>query len=329
MKPLPAEASRFEGAAGVEQLPDGVRPRRLPLDLQPLIHPDLLGSSQIPCGVRLTTLSDTTQLAIDITAPVGEASVDVAVDGRRVETLPMPTAGRYQHTFALASSGERRIELYLPTYGSKTVLHSVTIDDQATARTWTDPRKRWIAHGSSITACRRALSPMRAWPALVASHFDWHHTNLGFAGQCMIDPIVARTIATMPADYISLCLGINTHYGGFSPRTWLAAVTGFVLTVRDGHPTTPLVIMSPIICPKCETVADGTGLTVIDMRRELAGLVDTLRSRGDRHISYLDGLSIMSEADVPCMADLLHPDGGGIEVMGERMVAELRRLWFS
>ena len=42
-------------------------------------------------------------------------------------------------------------------------------------------------------------------------------------------------------------LGINTHnLASLSNRTFATAALGFVLTVRDGHPTTPLVLISPI-----------------------------------------------------------------------------------
>ena len=40
-------------------------------------------------------------------------------------------------------------------------------------------------------------------------------------------------------------LGINTHnLASLSNRTFATAALGFVLTVRDGHPTTPLVLIS-------------------------------------------------------------------------------------
>ncbi|MEV7468866.1 hypothetical protein AB0O20_20510 [Streptomyces kronopolitis] len=66
----------------------------------------------------------------------------------------------------------------------------------------------------------------------------------------MLDPYVARTIRDMPADLISLKVGINiVALATFRLRTFGPAVHGFLDTVRDGHPDTPLLLMSPVSSP--------------------------------------------------------------------------------
>ena len=70
--------------------------------------------------------------------------------------------------------------------------------------------------------------------------------NLGFGGSALLDPFVARTMRDTPADLISIKIGINLvnadvmRTAGVHP-----AVHGFLDTIRDGHPDTPLLVVSP------------------------------------------------------------------------------------
>jgi hypothetical protein len=67
----------------------------------------------------------------------------------------------------------------------------------------------WIHHGSSISHCVETPSPTGVWPVIAARTSDLSLINLGFGGQCMLDPFVADTIAATPADVITLKVGIN------------------------------------------------------------------------------------------------------------------------
>ncbi len=87
----------------------------------------------------------------------------------------------------------------------------------------------------------------------MALRAGWNLQNLGVAGQCMLDPFVARTIRDLPADAISLKVGINVvNTDTFRARTFVPALHGFLDTVRDGHPDTSLVLVTPILCPAAE-----------------------------------------------------------------------------
>ena len=86
--------------------------------------------------------------------------------------------------------------------------------------------------------------------------------NLGFSGNAVLDPFVARAIRDQPADLITLKLGINiVNHDCMRRRAFRPAVEGFLDTVREGHPHTPLVLISPILCPMVE---DRPGPTEMD-----------------------------------------------------------------
>jgi hypothetical protein len=55
---------------------------------------------------------------------------------------------------------------------------------------------------------------------------------------------VARMIRDEPADIISLKLGINLHnMTSATHRTFAPMALGFIQTIREGHPITPILII--------------------------------------------------------------------------------------
>eukprot|EP01043_Picozoa_sp_COSAG02_P008644 COSAG02_NODE_281_length_25776_cov_37.797998_2_plen_331_part_00 len=146
----------------------------------------------------------------------------------------------------LATGAAVAYELWLP-HAANVLVHTLEAAEPGTIQRTIDHRPRWLTHGSSITHCSEAHSPSRTWPATAASLADLHLTSLGFGGQCHLDQTVARMIRDTPADVISLKLGINLHnMTSATHRTFAAMALGFIQTIREGHPNTPILIISPI-----------------------------------------------------------------------------------
>jgi hypothetical protein len=165
--------------------------------------------------------------------------------------------------------------------------------------------------------------------------------SFGFAGQCQLDPFVARMIAAQPADLISLKVGINILNGDtLRERTFVPAVQGFIDTIRDGHPTTPIVLITPITCPVAENhpgpttlgvdgqcavverpAALSAGALTLHRIRELEAEIISSRQASDPNLQLLQGPELFGPGDIHDLPDGLHPNAAGYQRMGERFHA--------
>ncbi|TPW92998.1 lipase [Schumannella luteola] len=234
----------------------------------------------------------------------------------------------------------RKVVVWLPHRHATTLRYATA--DAALHETANSTAPRWVHYGSSISHGGEADTPADVWPVVAARRLGLDLVNFGLAGQAHLDPFVARSIADTPADLISLKIGINVVNGAtFRKRSFVPAVHGFLDLVREGHPTTPIVVVSPIHCPAHEdspgpTVfgADGVArsagfpvtpgdgqLTLVAIRRLLEELVAARTAQGDPNLSYLDGLTLLGTDDVDLLLDGLHPGSAGLRQIGERFAA--------
>ncbi len=94
------------------------------------------------------------------------------------------------------------------------------------------------------------------WPVIAARRLGLDLTSLGLGGNAHLDQFVARMIRDAPADLISIKIGINIVNGDtLKRRTFVPALHGFLDTIREGKPTTPILVISPILCPMHEDAA--------------------------------------------------------------------------
>lgn len=236
--------------------------------------------------------------------------------------------------------GEKDIEIWLP-HAEITEVIALRTDAPVEPAPKTG-RRVWLHHGSSISHGSNAVFPSTIWPELAAAAGDVELINLGFGGSALVDPFTARAMRDTPADLINLKLGINVvNNDAMRLRAFAPAIHGFLDTIREGHPTTPLLLVSPILCPTHENtpgplmldLSSGTlkfkatgdpaetaagRLTLTIVRDVLADIVKQ-RSAEDPDLHYLDGLNLYGESDhdeFP-LPDAIHPSPEGHRRIGE------------
>ncbi|MFF3396841.1 GDSL-type esterase/lipase family protein [Streptomyces sp. NPDC002669] len=365
--PLVGGPVELRGALDLETTAAGVMPRRLPAwTKEQYQDPSVYGVTVMPSGVRLVFRTDAYALELEILTSTGQLAADphprptgmleLLVDGAPAgrqqapvgNVLRMAGPGTAQRLipgrpgtvrFAGLPAGMKNVELWLPQQ-TPTELVALRADGDVLAPL-PDGRRRWVHHGSSISHCIEADGPTGTWPVVAAALGGVEVINLSQAGNALLDPYVARTIRDTPADLISLKVGINiVSLSAFRLRTFGPAVHGFLDTIRDGHPDTPLLLISPVSCPALEQVpgptrtgpdgritalgdpadvADGAlSLTVV--RTELARIA-AARQASDPHLHYLDGRALLGPDETGDLTDGLHPTAAAYRRMGKRFVA--------
>ncbi|WP_369779625.1 GDSL-type esterase/lipase family protein [Streptomyces sp. R33] len=371
----PISAELLRGAHDLERTEHGLLPHRLPARARAQCTDGQLAMAEAqPSGVRLVFRTRATVAELDTlrtkTAYAGapprpDGVYDLLVDGRlagqsgvtggnvlmvdmttgTAETRPGPVG---TVRFTGLPDRPKDVEIWLP-YNEITELVALRTDAPV------EPvprgsRRVWLHHGSSISHGSDAASPSTTWPALAASLGGVELVNLGLGGSALLDPFTARAMRDTPADLISVKIGLNlVNMDLMRLRAFTPAVHGFLDTVREGHPTTPLLVVSPILCPIHEdtpgptapdfsTLSAGrlqfraagdpaeraTGkLTLNVIREELARIVEQ-RAADDPHLHYADGRELYGEADFADLPlpDQLHPDAATHRRMGDRF-AEL------
>jgi len=303
----------WAGAVDVEHTPHWSRAWRLPHDRIALFPGGALRArAAMSAGVRVVLGTDSRVLAGYAAVQGVEAPLDAVVDGVIVASAPVGPDG----SFVLGlPRGDKRVELWLPQFGTFRLM-SVAVEDGARVWAASAGRPRFVAYGSSLTQCRQATSPARTWPALVARALDLDLTCLGFAGEAHLDPMVARVVRDLPADVVVACLGINVYGSGtFSGRSLLPALLGFLSTIRDGHPGMPVLVVSPVASPRREDRRGRAGLTLAEVRGQVAAAVELLAAHGDPDVHLLDGRAVLGPQDAHLLGDGLHPGPEGYERM--------------
>ncbi|MFJ6486530.1 GDSL-type esterase/lipase family protein [Streptomyces sp. NPDC091682] len=364
----PITVGFLRGHLDVEETAHGLLPHRLPTWARRQIPDDRLAVAEAqPSGVRLAFRTAATIVHLDTLPtkrvyrgfpPPPDGVYDLLVDGRltaqatvaggNLRTITDMQAQTAEFTpgpagtahFADLPAGVKNIEIWLPHAEITKVIALRT--DAPVEPAPDNGRRVWLHHGSSISHGSNAVFPSTIWPALAANTGGVELINLGFGGSAMADPFTARAMRDTPADLISVKLGINVvNSDAMRLRAFVPAIHGFLDTIREGHPTTPLLLVSPILCPTHENtpgplmpdLADGslkfkaTGdpaetaagrLTLTIVREVLADIVKQ-RSTEDPNLHYLDGLDLYGENDHDEFPhpDAIHPSPEGHVRIGE------------
>ncbi|PTH86468.1 lipase [Streptomyces sp. A244] len=367
----PLTADLLRGALDVERTEHGLLPHRLPARARAQnTNAQLAMAEAQPSGVRLVFRTAATAVELDTLrtkrdytgfpprpdglydllvdgVPAGQASgtggnvltVDLATWAGEVTSGPVGTV-----RFTGLPARDKDIEIWLP-HNETTELVALRTDAPVAPVPDRD-RRVWLHHGSSISHGSDAASPTAIWPAIAALRGGVELVNLGFGGSAMLDPFTARAMRDTPADLISVKTGINiVNADAMRLRAFGPAVHGFLDTIRDGHPDTPLLLVSPIHCAIHEdtpgpTAPDGDEigkgrlvfapmgdpaetpmgkLTLTVIREELSRIVEQ-RAADDPNLHYLDGLDLYGPQDAATLPlpDHVHPDAATHQHIGDR-----------
>lgn len=367
----PLTLSLVRGGAELETVERGLRLHRLPLPYRGReADGQLTMVERQPSGIHLRFRTAATVVALRLHATRvsyrgldrARGQVDVLVDGVLVRRQPLDDGDALELDLATGGAtprpgsadvvtvgdlppAEKTVEIWLP---HNEQIDLVSLESDAPLAPIDDARPVWVHHGSSISHGSNAAAPTEIWPVVAARAAGVQLHNLGFGGSAMVDPFLARVIRDRDADLISVKLGINVvNADAMRVRAFVPAVHGFLDTIREGHPDTPLLVVSPIFSGIHEKtpgpgafdpeslragaarfVATGSpddvarGALTLEVVRDLLAAVVAARS-DDPALHYLDGLSLYGADDARALPlpDGLHPDTATHRLIGERFAA--------
>ncbi|MET8703185.1 GDSL-type esterase/lipase family protein [Kitasatospora sp. NPDC004723] len=301
----------WDGVCGFERAGGTVLPLRMPQErIATTLSEDFGRLAALPAGARFAVRTDAARLLLDVDAEAGGAPLDVLADGALVHRR-RPGPGRERIDIALPGV-PAEVEVWLP-HLSRTRLAAVGLSGHRLLAPVRRTGPRWVAYGSSLTHAMFPHGPSESWTALLARRRGWRLRNLGFAGQAYLDPLVARVLRDTPAELITLEIGTNAYIkSAFTSRSWGPAVGGFVETVRDGHPDTPIAVIAALPSAPREHARNAAGLTLADVRELTGAAVRVLQRLGDRRLHLVDGRDVLPLAEADGLyADGLHPTPAG------------------
>ena len=292
-------------------------PRADPADTR--IPRDTWATAQLPVGVRLELVGDAEAVEIAYVTATDDlgyrgdgAGRTFALwrDGRLVlEEKADVGEGRVRLQLA---DGEKRAIVYLPEGMKPTV---VSVDGVGGSIEPAPHQPRWIAYGDSVAEGWVASSPALAWPAVAGRDHGLDVVNMGYAGAARGELASAEQIAGLEADVISITHGTNCWTRTpHSVDMMRAAVSVFLEVVRQGHPETPIIVVSPVVRPDAENTVNRLGATLVDLRAAMEEVA------AERDVVLVRGAGLIGPQRLP---DGIHPDDEGHRILAEVIGAEV------
>jgi len=275
---------------------------------------DVWQAAQLPVGVRLELSGSAKSVEIAYRTTTGnlgyrgEGAGCTFVAYRAGQKIAEEEAvlGEGVVRLDLPGDSKRHATIYLPE-GMKPVINRIVGIDGSIELPPRQPR--WIAYGDAITQGWLASTPSLAWPSVVARKIGFDVCNLGYAGSARAETNTAVMIARMPADVISIAYGTNCwaripHSVGLMAES----IKSFIGIIRSGHPTVPIVVVSPILYPEAESTPNVLGATMSDLRMSMDAAVRECMAAGDLNVRLISGAQVLLEED---LVDGVYPGDEG------------------
>lgn len=259
----------FEGCISVEEKDTWVMPWRIDYR-QPAYYPGLEKEAAETIGVHLGFRTNSIGLAAFLADPHPGLKFSLFVDGLFIQDVQVNSAG--QVVFDPLPFGTKTIEIWLDhRYPCK--IEAIGVDPGAKIAAHPVTQRRWIHYGGRNHAYEMTGAPSNLWTTLVAKKLNLHLTNLSFEGICRFDPMTARLIRDLPADYITVFPEYPVDAAGMDSNILIANMIGWLQIIREKHPEVPIALITP---------AAGN----FEMAEVLAQAAETCQMYGD-HLTFL------------------------------------------
>ena len=208
--------------------------------------------------------------------------------------------------------------LYLPLFARIHAL-SIGVEEGSTLTPLENPfRHRIVFHGSSITHGSAASRAGMAWPARFAREYNLYCFNMGFAGNCKLQPEYARYLADTEADAF-----VFDTFSNPTPQEIETRLNAFIDILREAHPTKPLIFVQTI-----RRERRNFNLKAEAFEAEKQAVAERLlreRMKQDKHLYFIPSDNFLGD-DGLATVDGTHPNDLGFTRMLKEMTPPLRKI---
>jgi len=309
---------------------------RLPARAEPLVTRSVWGLSHNSAGLCVRFVTDGTVIAARWTLrsetlamphmpASGVSGVDLYVmDKGRCHWLGAgrPSTSRTNEAVLIRglNGSKREFMLYLPLYNGVYEVEVGVVGGGIFDPTSPRPAKvkPIVFYGTSIVQGGCAARPGMAYPAILGRHLDSPTINLGFSGSARCEPELARIFAELdPAVYVLDPLP-NMSIENVATR-----LEPFVMTLRQAHPRTPIILVENLEYPAGKFVT-ATSQKIDPKNAKLREIHRRLVRAGQKRI-YLFRSDKFIGDDGEATVDGVHPTDLGFMRMAEALEPVLQR----
>ena len=216
------------------------------------------------------------------------------------------------------AEGAKDCLLYLPLYDQLKKLE-IGVDEKSVITPMENPfRHKIVVHGSSITHGIAAGRAGMAYSSRLGRDTGLYCINLGFSGQCTMQPEFASYLSRVEADAFVFDCFSNPSAEVINER-----FDAFVDTIRRTHPTTPLIFLQTI---RRETRNFSTRIEKFEREKQAAAEAQVRdRMKTDKNIYFVDPGDLLG-SDHIATADGTHPTDLGFTYMLDRIEPQIRKI---
>ncbi|MCZ2152368.1 MAG: SGNH/GDSL hydrolase family protein [Bryobacterales bacterium] len=308
---------------------------RLPKRLKEEYRKPVWNLAQSPSGGRIRFRTNSSTLAIRLEYPsppgmrnmhaFGQTGVDLYLDGvyrgTAIDTNESKGGETVEHVYFKGQPvAEHEVTLYLSLYMPVKVL-GIGVDENArlSAPSAFAIPKPVVFYGTSITQGGCASRSGMAYQAMFGRTWNVDFVNLGFSGNGKGEPALARTVAEIDAAAYVLDFSQNNE----SVESLMEVYDPFIATLREKHPETPIVAITPIASASEQFNPDGK---LEGMRAHIREVVGRRIAAGDKHLQIMEGTDLLGPERLDGLVDGTHPNDLGFEWMADGIGIRLAKM---
>jgi lysophospholipase L1-like esterase len=332
---LQIQSSHFE----VNGLPwfaeNGGELSRLPIRLKDTFRKPVWNLAQDPSGGRIRFRTNSTDLVMRLEYPHGPNMTNMQAFGQTgvdlyANNVYWGTAigGRdskpgivQDHVFYESQQRvDCEVTLYLPLYAPVKVL-GIGVDSKAELQA-TKPfalNKPIVFYGTSITQGGCASRSGMSYEAILGRMLNVDFINLGFSGNGIGEPEMARVVASLDVAAFVLDFAHNNP----TLESLKQAYNPFIATIRKEHPQTPILLVSPLYDAHLESWAPRPLLD--EMRTFIREVAAERIAAGDMNLQLIEGTDLLGPSQGDNFVDGTHPNDIGLKAIAEGLATRISK----